>query len=46
MKAEGRVSLSRDMVPGEYTLQVIVTDKLASGRFKTVTQSMDFEIEP
>jgi VWFA-related protein len=46
VKAEGRVSLGRDMAPGEYVLQVIVTDKLAGGKFKTVTQSMDFEIEP
>ena len=34
------------MTPGEYVLQVIVTDKLAKSKFKTVTQSMDFEIEP
>jgi len=46
VKTGGRVSLGRDVAPGEYVLQVIVTDKLASGKFKTVTQSMDFEIEP
>lgn len=45
-KAEGAVSVGRDMAPGEYVLQVIVTDKLAGGKFKTATQSMDFEIEP
>ena len=45
-KTGGAVSLGRDMAPGEYVLQVIVTDKLAGGKFKTVTQSIDFEIEP
>jgi VWFA-related protein len=42
----GRLSLGRDMTPGEYVLQVIVTDKLAPSKFNTATQSMDFEIEP
>jgi hypothetical protein len=40
------MSLGRDMTPGEYVLQVSVTDKLAKSRFNTATQSMDFEIEP
>ncbi len=31
----GRLSLGRDMKPGEYVLQVIVTDKLAKGKFTT-----------
>ena len=39
-------SLGRDIAPGEYVLQVIVTDKLAPSKFNTATQSMDFEIEP
>jgi len=42
----GRLSLGRDMTPGEYVLQVIVTDKLAKSKFNTAIQSMDFEIEP
>ena len=46
LMAWGRISLGRDMAPGEYVLQVIVTDKLARSKFNTVTQSMDFEIEP
>ena len=45
LPAAGRLSLGRDMSPGEYVLQVIVTDKLAKGKFSTATQSMDFEIE-
>ena len=44
--AGGRMSLGRDMTPGQYVLQVIVTDKLVRSKFNTVTQSMDFEIEP
>jgi VWFA-related protein len=44
--AGGRISLGRDMTPGQYVLQVIVTDKLAKSKFNTVTQSMDFEIQP
>ncbi len=32
------------MTPGEYVLQVIVTDKLAQGKFTVATQSVDFEI--
>jgi len=46
LRAEGRLSMGRDMTPGEYVLQVIVTDRLVKGKFNTVTQSMDFEIEP
>jgi VWFA-related protein len=42
----GRLSLGRDMKPGEYVLQVIVTDRLARSEFNTATQFMDFEIEP
>jgi len=46
LRAEGRMTLERGMTPGQYVLQVIVTDKLAKSKFSTVTQSMDFEIEP
>ncbi len=46
LRAGGRLSLGGDMAPGEYVLQVIVTDKLVRNKFNTVTQSMDFEIEP
>jgi VWFA-related protein len=46
LRAEGRMTLDRSIAPGEYVLQVIVTDKLAKSKFSTVTQSMDFEIEP
>lgn len=29
---------------GDYVLQVTVTDNLAKGKYRTATQSMDFEI--
>ena len=44
--AGGRLSLGSGMTPGEYVLQVIVTDRLAKTKFNTAAQSMDFEIEP
>ncbi len=46
LRISGRVSLGQGMTPGEYVLQVIVTEKLAKNKFSTVNQSMDFEIEP
>jgi len=46
LRAGGRLSLGLDMTPGQYVLQVIVTDKLVKNKFSTATQSMDFEIEP
>jgi VWFA-related protein len=42
----GRLSLGRDMKPGAYVLQVVVTDRLGKSQFNTATQFMDFEIEP
>jgi VWFA-related protein len=46
LTAMGRLTPGRDMAPGVYVLQVIVTDKLAKGKFNVATQSMDFRIEP
>ncbi len=43
--ASGHLSLG-ELPSGEYTLQVIVNDKLANPKFATATQSIDFEIEP
>jgi VWFA-related protein len=42
----GRMQLGTSLVPGDYVLQVIVTDKLAKEKFRVATQSMDFEIQP
>jgi VWFA-related protein len=46
LRAGGSLSLGRDIAPGEYVLQLVVTDKLAKGKFAVASQSMDFEIEP
>jgi VWFA-related protein len=46
LPASGRLALGRDMAPGEYVLQVVVTDRLAKGKANTATQSTDFEVEP
>ncbi len=40
----GRMQLGGKITPGDYVLQVIVTDKLAKEKFRVATQSMDFEI--
>jgi VWFA-related protein len=40
----GGLQLGTDMSPGDYVLQVIVTDTLAKDKYRTVTQWMDFEI--
>lgn len=42
--AAGRLRLGVDLTPGEYVLQVIVTDKLAKEKYRSATQWMDFEI--
>lgn len=42
--AIGRLRLGAEMVPGQYTVQVTVTDALAPEGRRTVTQWADFEI--
>lgn len=44
LTASGRLRLGGDLTPGEYLLQVVVTDALAPEREQTVTQWTDFEI--
>jgi len=44
LNAGGRVQLSTEMVPGEYVLQVIVTDLHAKEKQRTSTQWIDFQI--
>ena len=41
----GRLKLGDKIAPGDYVLQVIVTDKLAKEKYRVATQSMDFEIQ-
>jgi VWFA-related protein len=43
--AAGAMKLGQGMQPGDYVLQVIVTDKLAKDKYSVSTQSMDFEIQ-
>jgi VWFA-related protein len=40
----GRMQLGDKIAPGDYVLQVIVTDKLAKEKYRVATQSMDFEV--
>ena len=40
----GKVPLSRDLEPGFYYLQVVITDKEAKGKPLPVGQSIDFEV--
>lgn len=42
--AGGRIQLATNMEPGEYVLQIIVTDKLAKEKYNTTTQWIDFEV--
>jgi hypothetical protein len=44
--AGGRLQLGSKMAPGDYVLQVIVTDKLAKEKQRTATQWIDFAVEP
>jgi VWFA-related protein len=40
----GAIQLGTSMTPGEYVLQIIVTDQLAKDKRRQATQWMDFEI--
>jgi len=40
----GGIRLGTDMAPGEYVLQVVVTDLLADRKHRVATQWMDFQI--
>ncbi len=44
LSAGGRLQLGTDMPPGDYVLQVIVTDLLAKEKARTTTQWIDFQI--
>jgi hypothetical protein len=39
-----RLRLGSDLPPGEYVLQLLVTDELVKGRHATTSQWIDFEI--
>jgi VWFA-related protein len=44
LPAVSRIQLGTQLPPGEYVLQVVVTDTLAKGRNRTATQWIDFEV--
>lgn len=44
LKAGNRLRLGRDLAPGDYVLQLVVTDELARGSRATATQWLDFEV--
>ena len=44
LAAGGALTLGADMSPGEYVMQVTVSDLLADEKHRTATQWMDFEI--
>ena len=44
LSAAMRLTLGSNFTPGEYVLQVVVTDALAKEKYRTTTQWTDFEI--
>jgi hypothetical protein len=44
LRAGGRIQLGKDAQPGEYILQIVVTDLLAKEKYRAATQWIDFEI--
>jgi hypothetical protein len=40
----GGILLGADLTPGEYVLQIVVTDQLANKKHRLATQAMDFQI--
>lgn len=44
LTAGGGLHLGSDLTPGEYILQLVVTDPLAKDKYRTATQWIDFEI--
>ena len=44
LQAGGAIQLGTNLPPGEYALQVIVTDPLAKEKYRTASQWIDFEI--
>jgi hypothetical protein len=44
--AGGQMTLARTVSPGEYMLQIIVTDKVAKGNHQTASNWIDFELQP
>ena len=41
----GQLSLGAKLAPGEYVMQVLVTDKLAKEKASVAMQAIDFEVK-
>ena len=46
LKASGAIALGKQMLPGDYILQIIVTDELAKAKQQIATQFVQFEVVP
>jgi VWFA-related protein len=44
--AGGTIHLGGKMIPGDYVLQLIVTDKSAKQKYGVASESVDFEVQP
>jgi hypothetical protein len=44
LNAAGAIQVGSELAPGEYQLQVVVTDALAKEKYRVATQWIDFEI--
>ena len=44
LSSKGRIRLSNQLIPGQYVLQIIVTDPLAKAVAATASQWIDFEV--
>ena len=44
LSAQGELLLKRDLEPGQYVLQIVITNDLPRGRDVTASQTIDFEI--
>jgi hypothetical protein len=44
LSAGGAIQLGSEMAPGEYVLQVLVTDPLANEKYRVASQWIDFEV--
>jgi VWFA-related protein len=44
LSARGSLRLSDQMVPGQYVLQIVITDPRAKEKFATATQWIDFDV--
>lgn len=42
--ANGRLEITPELQPGEYILQIVVTDALAGNQYNTASQWIDFEV--